>query len=439
MTDVAKRRLWRLVRGRRYMRVRVGGGDRENLILSGPKTDDEADVRAALISDVVTALVQAGRSDRVKIIGDRMGAATKARDIDIARKAADEAIARGIIAPRSMTFADFARQWTDGALHKQFPDYVKLVDHANNISSLDKHIIPLIGPVPMVAFSLEDAELVMRKLPDALSASSRRHVAQIMYRLARVAVYPVKALKANPLPMGFLPKLGRGKEAPYLYPDEDAKLMACKAIPLERRLVYGVLAREGMRTSELIGRVATKTRTGADPLPWGALDLLRGTVNLEKNKTDDPRTWVLDAGVVRALKAWRELVPFTTSAGDQPVFSTLPNLARQLRADLDEADVKRSALGTRSAGRSWMKAHGLRATFVTLSLANGKTETWVADRTGHRSSIMINEYRRAARTAAELGLGELRPLDALVPELAKGGPTGGPTNSKKNTKGGRNG
>jgi hypothetical protein len=53
----------------------------------------------------------------------------------------------------------------------------------------------------------------------------------------------------------------------------------------------------------------------------------------------------------------------------------------------------------------------------TLGLAAGRTEAWIADRTGHRSTAMINRYRRAARTAAELGLGEPMPLDAAIPEL----------------------
>ena len=66
-----------------------------------------------------------------------------------------------------------------------------------------------------------------------------------------------------------------------------------------------------------------------------------------------------------------------------------------------------------------IRIHDLRATFVTLSLANGKTETWVADRTGHKSSVMINRYRRAARTFAELHIGTLAPLDAAIPEIEK--------------------
>src|SRR5262249_34714494 len=39
-------------------------------------------------------------------------------------------------------------------------------------------------------------------------------------------------------------------------------------------------------------------------------------------------------------------------------------------------------------------------------------------------SQMINRYRRAARTAAELGLGELLPLDVAIPELAADGGKG---------------
>jgi hypothetical protein len=54
----------------------------------------------------------------------------------------------------------------------------------------------------------------------------------------------------------------------------------------------------------------------------------------------------------------------------------------------------------------------------------------VADRTGHKSSTMINGYRRQARSATELGLGPLKPLDQAIPDLRKlggGGPDGGPS------------
>ena len=47
-----------------------------------------------------------------------------------------------------------------------------------------------------------------------------------------------------------------------------------------------------------------------------------------------------------------------------------------------------------------------------------KTETWVMDRTGHRSSHMVNRYRRVARTVAEAELGDLAPLNEAIPEIA---------------------
>ena len=60
----------------------------------------------------------------------------------------------------------------------------------------------------------------------------------------------------------------------------------------------------------------------------------------------------------------------------------------------------------------------MRGTFVTLALANGKSEAWVQDRTGHTSSAMLNRYRRAALSASELELGTLAPLVEAIPELS---------------------
>ncbi|WP_437949737.1 hypothetical protein WME98_02120 [Sorangium sp. So ce296] len=46
--------------------------------------------------------------------------------------------------------------------------------------------------------------------------------------------------------------------------------------------------------------------------------------------------------------------------------------------------------------------------------ANGRTETWISDRTGHKSSRQIHRYKRAARKVAELGLGDFAPLDEAL-------------------------
>lgn len=98
-------------------------------------------------------------------------------------------------------------------------------------------------------------------------------------------------------------------------------------------------------------------------------------------------------------------------------------LAEALRASLYAAGATRAELHSDGTNRRKLRVHDLRATFVTLSLANGRSETWVADRTGHRSSQMINRYRRQARGAHELGLGPLLPLDQAIQELCQRQPT----------------
>jgi integrase len=88
--------------------------------------------------------------------------------------------------------------------------------------------------------------------------------------------------------------------------------------------------------------------------------------------------------------------------------------------DLRRADVTRRELFERSATRMPIRLHDLRATFVTVSLANGETEQWVTDRTGHTSSqILVLYTTRQARTWSELALGLLSPLDALLQEYER--------------------
>lgn len=41
-------------------------------------------------------------------------------------------------------------------------------------------------------------------------------------------------------------------------------------------------------------------------LTWGDVDLSKGLVSLDENKTDRPRSWVLDPGVAKVLAAWKK-------------------------------------------------------------------------------------------------------------------------------------
>ena len=184
-------------------------------------------------------------------------------------------------------------------------------------------------------------------------------------------------------------------------------------VPLLRRVAYGFLAREGMRTEEMAR------------LRWRDVDLEHEGVNLERDKTGDPRDWDLRPDVVEALRRWKERPKPHTEPSDY-VFAedgvplNVEHLAEQIRNDLCRVGVNRPQLFEDSKTRQRFRAHDLRATFVTIALAMGKTETWVSDRTGHDGHSMIERYRRKART---WNLGELGPLHVLIPELAETEPT----------------
>lgn len=96
---------------------------------------------------------------------------------------------------------------------------------------------------------------------------------------------PGRMLETNPIPAGWLPPIVGKRAKCYLYPSEDRQLMACRNVPVRDRMVYGILAREGLRKGELMA------------LRWDDLDLERGSVRLDANKTDDPRAWALHPGV----------------------------------------------------------------------------------------------------------------------------------------------
>jgi integrase len=327
-----------------------------------------------------------------------------------------------------LTFGDVADLWTSGDLAKRYPDHVGKKKSAETDAKRLGFIKEQIGTIPIAEFKVQDAERVMRSLPERCKTpATRRHYAQIVSRVLSLACYPLRLIDRSPLPRGFLPKAGNLKAKVFLYPSEDAQLMACKEVPLVFRVLYGTLDREGMREGEALA------------LRWRDVDLQRGVITLDRNKTDDPRAWALDPGVTRALVAWKERQaprdPDGLASTDEAKrdafekerifvdenggsFEDVP-FARLFRErHLKDAHIDRPELFVRSETRLPIRVHDLRATFVTIALALGKTEAWVTDRTGHKSSSMIYRYKRAARQVAELGLGGLTPLDQAIPELA---------------------
>ena len=402
------------LRGERWFaRITIAGKRRRiELLTCKPEDERKAVERTELLARLAGRLDGAGYAGIAPSFLER-AAACDGRALDDVVEAAERLCsgqASGPL-PALETFRTFGERWTSGELHRRWPDRVRAKKNSDDDRErLRAYVYPMIGDVPLSDLTVAHADAVMSALPLKLAAATRRHVAQVMNRVLNLAAYPARVIEKNPLPRGFLPRLGKRKAQSFLYPDEDARLLASIAVPLRHRLFYGFLAREGMRRGE------------AGALTWEDIDLERGALRLDENKTDDPRTWALDAGVVRALRAFRER---SDSSDTDRVFvdsegrciDADPNIVRAFREHLRAAGIERAELFERSERRTPIRIHDLRATFVTVSLANGKTETFVADRTGHRSSVMINRYRRGARKVTELGLGDLKPLDEAIPEL----------------------
>lgn len=384
-----------------FFRVRLTSSMRPEFRLHAATTLAEAEEIGAWMASLVDTLVEHDRAPLARNVIKQAAACRTKKGRRVVEEAV-RGICDGSLIPKSTTFRQFATRWVEGDLHRIYPDHVRAKDSKDDASRLKLYIYPLIGDLPLSAFEpsvggLAHCERVMAKIPDELERSTRRHVAQILNRVLGLAVYPARLLTANPLPKGFLPKVGKRVAKTFLYPDEGRLLSTSERVPEMQRLAFGVLAREGMRVSELVQS------------DWWQWDLARGTFTLDENKTDDPRMWALLPDVVRAVKFWKHRGPTGRSSGP---FAGLKehHLARLLRAGLKAAGVKREELFMTTEARHQLRAHDLRATFITLALAANRSEQWVADRTGHKSSSMIQRYRRPARTAAELGLGEMGDL-----------------------------
>ena len=406
------------VKGGHSVRLRYGKGFicRFKIAIVDPA---QAAKRRDVMAEMAQNIAKSGHSDHGFRLLASAGSASDEEIGDLRKLAAKlaEGKARPMVAPaQRITFGALADDWTSGRLHKKYPDHVKQKRSAADDIGRLKKLKEEIGEIALAAFTIEDAEQAMRALPEGLSPATRRHYAQLIAKVLKLAVYPCKIIAASPLPTGFLPPIKGSKAKAWLYPDEDRKLMGATGdVALESRMLWGFLAREGLRLGEALA------------LRWRDLDLERGVIRLDENKTDDPRAWALDPGVTRALAAFRP----DAAPDSAPVFRLMTDpasAARDFRGHLKAAGVTRAELFESNDHRMAIRVHDLRGTFVTLSLANGKTEQWVSDRTGHGSSVMINRYRRAARSAEELGLGSLEPLDQALPEFcpAKGDPQSDP-------------
>jgi hypothetical protein len=225
-----------------------------------------------------------------------------------------------------------------------------------------------------------------------------------------LAVNPLELIEQSPVPQRFVPPYGPRRALGFLYPEEDVLLLGATdaVVPHPYRLYYGFLARNGMRPSEALRLV------------YGDLDLRRGILTLDKNKTRIPRAWKMADDVTRVLRAERE----NTQAEDAAlVFPDVDHddLAERFREHLWDAGVQRRELHAVTSERRPLRVHDLRGSFVTIALAHGANEDWVMRRTGHTTSQMLAKYRRQVEHAREVELGWYEDLGRCLSGEMKAG------------------
>lgn len=413
-------------------RVTIEGKDREVITLATCRTEAQANERGELVGKAAKRLRRAGviRTTAALELLWKLGACEAAYLPTVLKVVGKLAGGEWAVKESDVpTFATVGRQWTDGELHERFPDRVKAVEHELNESRLEKlYAINVggvaFGDVPIDMVSEEHAEEAMRNLPaDVTRSATRKQYAMLINRVMKLARYPLRLIKANPLADEFVRVVNDPPiKYTYLRPAEDALLMGCTALPLCWRLFFGFCAREGTRAGEAL------------QFQVRDFNFRDGSINLPENKTNAPRDWLGDPAVMRCLEQWvcmRGAEPgdfMFTDEGGAPVVDD-DRLAEKLRAHLLRAGAERHAIHNDTFHRTTkrqicgkLREHDLRATFVTLSLRNGKTRDWIRARTG-QSDQTIARYTRDVQGAEDRNLGELTPLDEAIPEFTQRQPT----------------
>lgn len=427
------------LKGAFYARVWVSDSQRKQIRLHGAKDRNLAAIFAHRLAVMVRDLRDAKCDEHIAKTIELVSKAQTTERIELIAKTVEK-ICQGTLetvrtGKEGPTFRDVATQWTSGELAKKYPDHARSVSSMSaNEQRLRDYILPIVGSIAISAFAIDDAFRVLERLPKRLSQGTRRHVSQIMFRVCALAAWPLRLIAVSPLPKGFVLKKPKSKARAFLFPDEEATLLANTNADLQLRVLVGFLNREGLRKREA-ATLEWSDRRGSNARGW--INLETGWLYLDKNKTGSPRDWRLSEDVCEALKAWRQLSPqsrfvFPNGENDEPMYTD--KLAAQFRDLVRESGIDRSELFESNEQRQRINAHDMRGIFVTTSLARGESENWVMSRTGHTTSSMLQKYRRHAANLEEAGKAQLIRLDEAIPELRAP-----PKNHDPSSKGGNSG
>lgn len=311
-----------------------------------------------------------------------------------------------------MTVAEFLRHWLDASAKHR----VRATTFEDYQATIDKHIIPEIGSIPVQRLTAAQVQAFYSK---KLTAGSGSRTVQLCHlRLSQALAQGVKwGTVARNVCDGVEAPRSTAKKGKTWTPDEARRFL--KAAEKDGYSPLWLLAlTTGARQGELLG------------LRWQDLDLVAGTMRIQQTvavhqakpiiqapKSEAAnRTIGLPSEAVAELKAHRDRQAFERkAAGDlweelDLVFATSAggvvhpsNVLRNFYKLMERAKVTR------------IRFHDLRHTHATWLLGNGEPVATVSERLGHaRSSITWDTYAhviastrdRSAETVSALLFGQ---------------------------------
>jgi integrase len=360
----------------------------------------------------IETLIEAG-----KVAGEPKKLQALARAVDKASAVAGQMKAQKPKDAGPVTFREVVEEWTSGRLKSNHPDNPAVRAKTDRGRKIDRAtlavFLPALGDMAMAAITGEDILKAKKLVPADLDPDTRRLYLLRLRSVFRLARKPLKLITVVPDEAEDLPGLKTRNLFWFLYPEEEAQLLACRKIPLCYRVLYAWLMRNGTRIDETLR------------LTHDHLDLKRGRVHLEAEwtKTKRARFWDLEQDVHLAMRAWFEIDG--RPKGERRVFhstkgDTLHQVTVQERflSDLLLAGVDRAELHKTTKGSRKLRVHDSRASFCTLARRRGMPDAWIMDRSGHESAAQLEKYSRFVRHADEQGIARwFADMGQAIPEI----------------------
>jgi integrase len=405
------------------IRLRYGKGQRDRFLLRcDAATAAKREPRMEAMARKLSALVD--DTERAKGLLQEAGAAAgDAKKFSAVERVVDKicAEAAGDTPPSAAsgtlsTFRQVVDEWCSGRLHQQDPERVPF----KNPRSLKQTreglavFLPVLGALNVA--EIDDAKLkeAKKSIPAGLDPDSRRVYLSRLRSVFRLAVEPLDLIPMVPKEVRSVPPPKANRSLFwFLYPAEEAQLLACTAIPLCWRVLYAWLHRNGGRVTE------------TSKIDYLHLDLERGRIRIEATwtKTGRARFWNLEADVLFAMRAWHQIdgekppEARVFHASGRKSYSSAALLDR-LHSDLKLAGIHRDELFQTTRGSRKLRGHDFRTGFCTMARRRGMPDTWIMDRSGHESVANLERYAKLARSADEQDMPTWwAPMDEAIPEL----------------------